>query len=113
MYLVKCLKPAAAALNYRAVVARIADHNEASLAVHEKLGFTLVGMMQAVGWKFGRWISMWILWNWCCRSLSIRVKILYQVACKGLLNSTPESPSLLAEERGKLNKEGAIFSNVC
>ena len=36
------------------LLARIVEGNPASLAVHEKLGFTPIGVMQRVGEKFGR-----------------------------------------------------------
>lgn len=49
---------AARALGYRAVVAKIADHNEASLALHRQAGFELAGTLHAVGRKFGRWIDV-------------------------------------------------------
>ncbi len=49
---------AAQALGYRAVVAKIADHNEASLALHQGLGFMPAGTLTAVGWKFGRWLDV-------------------------------------------------------
>jgi len=49
---------AAAALGYRAVVAKIADGNEASLALHRRAGFVHVGRLVAVGRKFGRWLDV-------------------------------------------------------
>jgi phosphinothricin acetyltransferase len=42
----------------RLMVAVIGDvGNEASIAVHRALGFTEVGRMPGIGWKFGRWIE--------------------------------------------------------
>jgi len=42
----------------RLMVAVIGDvSNAASLALHRALGFTEVGRMPGVGWKFGRWIE--------------------------------------------------------
>jgi phosphinothricin acetyltransferase len=41
-----------------AVVACIALPNEASVALHEKLGFRQAGHMREVGWKFDRWIDV-------------------------------------------------------
>ena len=29
--------------------------NEASVSLHTRLGFTQIGVFQAIGWKFGRW----------------------------------------------------------
>ena len=47
--LMYALVEAAAALGYRAVVAKIADHNEASLALHRSAGFQHVGVLTTVG----------------------------------------------------------------
>ncbi|GAB3604154.1 GNAT family N-acetyltransferase [Microbacterium aureliae] len=42
----------------REIVAVISDKGaEASIALHEKLGFTEVGRMGRVGFKFGRWLG--------------------------------------------------------
>jgi len=42
----------------RLMVAVIGDvGNAASIALHLGLGFTEVGRMPGVGWKFGRWIE--------------------------------------------------------
>src|SRR3954453_5182189 len=41
-----------------AVVAGIALPNEASVALHEKLGFTLSGIERGVGFKLGQWIDV-------------------------------------------------------
>lgn len=42
-------------------VAIIALPNDPSVRLHERLGFTFVGLNPAVGWKHGRWIDvgMW------------------------------------------------------
>jgi phosphinothricin acetyltransferase len=40
------------------IVAGIALPNEASVALHEKLGFTLSGIERGVGFKLGRWIDV-------------------------------------------------------
>jgi L-amino acid N-acyltransferase YncA len=29
--------------------------NEASVALHTRMGFTPIGVFRAIGWKFGRW----------------------------------------------------------
>ena len=52
---------AAVALGYRAVVAKIADHNQASLALHRAAGFQPVGVLTMVGRKFGRWLDVDLL----------------------------------------------------
>jgi phosphinothricin acetyltransferase len=36
----------------------IALPNDASVGLHEKLGFRKVGETEEVGWKFGRWINV-------------------------------------------------------
>ncbi|HAQ60087.1 MAG TPA: N-acetyltransferase family protein, partial [Microbacterium sp.] len=42
----------------REIVAVISDKGaDASIALHEKLGFTEVGRMGRVGFKFGRWLG--------------------------------------------------------
>ncbi len=47
------------AAGIREMIAVIADSGaEASLALHEKLGFTETGRMGKVGYKFGRWIGI-------------------------------------------------------
>lgn len=52
---------AATELGYRAVVAKIAEGNEASLALHRRAGFVYVGTLVAVGCKFGRWLDVDLL----------------------------------------------------
>ena len=42
----------------RQIIAVIGDSaNLASIRLHEKFGFTSVGMLPAVGFKFGRWVD--------------------------------------------------------
>ena len=43
------------------VLARIADGNPASIALHEKAGFKTVGVMRRVGEKFGRILDVTLL----------------------------------------------------
>ena len=38
-------------------VAVVAEPNPASIALHESLGFQLVGTLREVGWKFDRWVD--------------------------------------------------------
>lgn len=40
------------------MVAGIEASNEASIELHERLGFTRVGVMPQVGQKFGRWLDL-------------------------------------------------------
>ena len=45
-------------LGYRQMVAVIGDSaNAGSITLHRSCGFTDVGVLKAVGWKFGRWID--------------------------------------------------------
>lgn len=47
------------ALGYRQMLAVIGDSaNEASVRLHSRLGFTLVGTHAAVGFKLGRWVDV-------------------------------------------------------
>ncbi|HYM34436.1 MAG TPA: arsinothricin resistance N-acetyltransferase ArsN1 family B [Steroidobacteraceae bacterium] len=41
-----------------AVIGGIAQPNEASVALHERLGFTKVAHFKEVGFKFGRWVDV-------------------------------------------------------
>lgn len=43
---------------FHSVIARIADHNAGSVALHEGCGFELVGVEREVGRKFGRWLDV-------------------------------------------------------
>lgn len=43
---------------YATAIAGIALPNDASVALHEKLGFTLAGIERGVGFKLGRWIDV-------------------------------------------------------
>jgi phosphinothricin acetyltransferase len=40
------------------MVAGIEAHNQASLHLHETLGFITTGQMPQVGTKFGRWLDL-------------------------------------------------------
>lgn len=46
---------------YRMLYALITGENEASLAFHEKLGYTFAGKLQTAGYKMGRWCSVFWL----------------------------------------------------
>jgi phosphinothricin acetyltransferase len=43
---------------FHAVMARIVDGHEASIALHRACGFELVGVEREVGRKFGRWLDV-------------------------------------------------------
>jgi phosphinothricin acetyltransferase len=46
------------AAGYRQMVAVIGDSaNDASIALHDRLGFRRVGLLPAVGFKQGRWVD--------------------------------------------------------
>ena len=45
-------------LGYHALIARIVGENEASIRLHERCGFTLVGREREVGRKHGRWLDV-------------------------------------------------------
>ncbi len=50
------------ALGYRQMVAVIGDSgNESSIAAHQALGFSEVGLLSAVGYKLGRWVNCVIM----------------------------------------------------
>jgi L-amino acid N-acyltransferase YncA len=52
-----------AARGFRIALAGIALPNEASVALHEALGFEPLGIYRGIGWKFGRWwdVGWWQL----------------------------------------------------
>jgi len=43
---------------FHAVIARIVGDHQASITLHERCGFTLVGVEKEVGRKFGRWLDV-------------------------------------------------------
>lgn len=43
---------------FHAVIARISGSQEASLVLHERVGFERVGIEREVGRKFGRWLDV-------------------------------------------------------
>jgi phosphinothricin acetyltransferase len=46
------------ALGYHSILGGIALPNDASIALHEKLGFVKVGQLKEVGFKFNEWIDV-------------------------------------------------------
>jgi len=46
------------AKGFHCAVGGIALPNPASVALHERLGFTKIGQFHDIGWKFGRWIDV-------------------------------------------------------
>ncbi|MGH9123453.1 MAG: GNAT family N-acetyltransferase [Acidimicrobiales bacterium] len=51
----------AQAHGFHAVMARIADHQEASMALHRACGFELVGVEREIGRKFGKWLDVVVM----------------------------------------------------
>ncbi|HEX6565165.1 MAG TPA: GNAT family N-acetyltransferase [Chthoniobacterales bacterium] len=56
--LLASLVTAARTAGYHAMVAGIDATNEASLALHRKVGFEPVAHFREVGWKFERWLDL-------------------------------------------------------
>ena len=56
--LLAALQQAAVELDFHVVVAEIEATNEASIRLHERMGFTLVGITREAGWKWGRWLDL-------------------------------------------------------
>jgi phosphinothricin acetyltransferase len=52
------LKSRAAALGKHVMIAGIDKDNVASIRLHESLGFSRVGQLREVGFKFGRWLDL-------------------------------------------------------
>lgn len=46
---------------FHSIVARIADSQQASLELHEDMGFELVGVEREIGRKFGRWLNVSVM----------------------------------------------------
>ena len=59
--LMERLMELAVAHGFHAVMARIVGGHEASIALHEKVGFTIVGTEHEVGRKFGRWLDVVVM----------------------------------------------------
>lgn len=51
----------AAARGFHAVMARIVGGHDASIGLHDSLGFTIVGTEREVGRKFGKWLDVVIM----------------------------------------------------
>src|SRR4051794_8691159 len=59
--LMEALVDAAVAHGFHSMVARIVGGHAASIALHEKVGFTIVGTESEVGRKFGRWLDVVVM----------------------------------------------------
>jgi L-amino acid N-acyltransferase YncA len=51
----------AAASGFHAVMARIVDGHHASIGLHQRHGFALVGVEREIGRKFGRWLDVVVM----------------------------------------------------
>ncbi|MGH9300310.1 MAG: GNAT family N-acetyltransferase [Acidimicrobiales bacterium] len=51
----------AAGHGFHSVIARIGDHNSASVDLHRRANFELVGVEKEVGRKFGQWLDVVIM----------------------------------------------------
>ena len=56
--LLTALEERARAMGKHVMVGGIAADNEASLSLHERIGFVETGRMPEVGFKFGRWLDL-------------------------------------------------------
>ena len=56
--LLKALFPYAAALGKHVMVGGVDAANAASIRFHERLGFSRVGQLREVGYKFNRWLDL-------------------------------------------------------
>ena len=48
-------------LRFHTLIARVAEGSEESLHLNQRVGFVLIGTLQQVGHKFGRWLDVHIL----------------------------------------------------
>ena len=46
---------------HHTVLARIVEGNAVSIGLHEAFGFELVGVIREVGYKFDRWLDVWLM----------------------------------------------------
>lgn len=56
--LLKALIDRAKTAGIHVMVGAVDGDNDASLRFHRRMGFSEVGRMQEVGWKFGRWLDL-------------------------------------------------------
>lgn len=57
----EALVEAAELRGFHTVIGRIAGGNEASIALHQRCGFTVVGVEREVGRKFRRWLDVTVV----------------------------------------------------
>ena len=56
--LIEALVEAAAAHGFHSIIARVVGDHDASIALHRRAGFEIVGREREVGRKFGRWLDV-------------------------------------------------------
>jgi L-amino acid N-acyltransferase YncA len=59
--LLEALVEAGRAQGHHALLGRISSDNTVSIRLHESLGFTIVGVLKEVGFKFGRWLDVSVM----------------------------------------------------
>ena len=59
--LLQALVEAGRAQGHHALLGRISSDNTVSIRLHESLGFSVVGVLKEVGFKFGRWLDVSIM----------------------------------------------------
>ena len=59
--LLRRLLLAAAECRHHSVIAQVADHNRASIMLHEAFGFRTVGELKEVGFKLGHWLDITLM----------------------------------------------------
>ena len=59
--LMEAIVESAAAHGFHSIIARIVGDHEASIALHAKVGFEVIGREHEVGRKFGRWLDVVIM----------------------------------------------------
>lgn len=59
--LLESLVALAAEHGFHSMIARIVGENDASVALHERCGFEVVGVEREVGRKFGRWLDCTVM----------------------------------------------------
>jgi L-amino acid N-acyltransferase YncA len=59
--LLQALVEAGRARGHHALLGRISSDNTVSIRLHESLGFSVVGVLKEVGFKFGRWLDVSIM----------------------------------------------------
>ena len=52
---------ATSAAGFHVIIARVVDHNDASIKLHESVGFEVIGTEREVGRKHGRWLDVVVL----------------------------------------------------